>query len=202
MKLPDEDFCFLLEHAAIRRYRHGRLLFERGDEGTCAFLILGGKVELFIEDRHSRTVITRKENGELFGMLALLGRQGRTAPAMTLEDSRLGVIGKFAFERCLSERPELRAAIFRDLTATIGELTLRLSTVSLDAYGRLRFCLSRLAGEADGAIEGSWTRQQLAELAGCRREKVARIISELKRGQWISCDKKRLVVLRPLPERF
>jgi CRP-like cAMP-binding protein len=147
-------------------------------------------------------MITRKESGELFGMLALLGRQGRTASAVTLEESRLGVIGKFTFEKCLSGRPELCAAIFRDLAATIRELTLRLSTVSFDAYGRLRFCLNTFVSDADGAIESSWTQQQLAELAGCRRETVARIISELKRGRWISCDKKRLVVLRPLPESF
>ncbi len=166
--------------------------------------MLAGEVEIFVKDCHGRTVIARKGMGELFGELALLTGQGRTASAVTVEDSLLGVISKCAFEQCMSARPALLAAILRDLAATIGELTLRLSTLSLDAYGRLRFCLSALARETDGVavVDGSWTQQQLAELAGCRRETVAKIMSALKRGNWIRADNKRIAILRPLPEAF
>jgi CRP-like cAMP-binding protein len=204
MRLSEDDRHFLVQHASVRRLRRGHLLFERGDDATCLFVVLAGEVEIFVENWHSRMIIARKEMGELFGELELLGEQDRSVSAVAVRDSLLGVIRKCCFEQCLSARPELLVAILRDLAATIGEMTLRLSTLSLDAYGRLRFCLSRLARETEGVavIEGSWTHQQLAELAGCRRETVAKLMSELKRGQWVRSDKKRITILRPLPEDF
>jgi CRP/FNR family transcriptional regulator, cyclic AMP receptor protein len=204
MMLSEGDRNFLLEHAVVRRYPRGHLLFDQGDDATCLFVVLEGEVEIFVENCQGRTVIARREIGELFGELELLGGQDRTASAVTVRDSLLGVIRKCAFEQCISARPELLAAILRQLAVAIGEMTMRLSTLSLDAYGRLRFCLSRLVRSSDGfgVVEGSWTQQQLAELAGCRRETVARILSELKRGHWIRSDKQRIMILRPLPENF
>jgi CRP-like cAMP-binding protein len=204
MMLSEGDRNFLLEHAAVRRYRRGHLLFDRGDDATCLFVVLAGEVEIFVENCQGRTVIARKEIGEIFGELELLGGHDRTESAVTVRDSLLGVIRKAAFEQCISARPELLTAIIRHLAVAIGEMTMRLSTLSLDAYGRLRFCLSRLARQTDGfaVVEGSWTQQQLAELAGCRRETVAKILSELKRGQWIRSDRQQITILRPLPEQF
>jgi CRP/FNR family cyclic AMP-dependent transcriptional regulator len=204
MMLSEGDRHFLLEHATVRRYRRGHLLFEQGDDATWLFVVLAGEVEIFVENCQSRTVITRKKIGELFGELELLGGQDRTTSAVTIQDSLLGVIRKRTFIHCMSSRPELSRLILRDLAVAIGDMTMRLSTLSLDAYGRLRFCLCRLARETDGVavVEGSWTQQQLAELAGCRRETVAKIFSELKRGHWIRWDKQRITILRPLPEDF
>ena len=80
----------------------------------------------------------------------------------------------------------------------------RLSTLPLDAYGRLRYYLISLARETDGCVvvQGLWTPQQLADLAGCRRETVQKILCELTRGGWIRCDRRRITILRELPENF
>jgi len=204
MMLSEGDRTFLLEHAAVRHYRRGQVLFDQGDDATCLFVVLAGEVEIFVENWQGRTVIARKKIGELFGELELLGGLDRIASAVTVKDSLLGVMRKCAFEQCIRARPELLTAILRHLAAAVGEMTLRLSTLSLDAYGRLRFCLSRLVRETDGVavVEGSWTQQQLADLAGCRRETVAKILSELKRGHWIRSDRQQITILRPLPEEF
>jgi CRP-like cAMP-binding protein len=204
MKLSEDDRRFLLENATVRRYPRGHFLFKQGDNGDRLFVVIAGEVEIFVEDCNRRTVIARTGTGDLVGDVALLSGQGQTASAVTVRGSLLGIISKCAFEQCVSARPELLTAILRDLAATIGELTLRLSTLPLDAYGRLRFCLERLAHEADrvAVIEGPWTQQQLSELVGCSRETVARIMSALKRGRWIRCNKKHITILRPLPEVF
>ena len=80
----------------------------------------------------------------------------------------------------------------------------RLSSLPLDAYGRLRSCLDRLARETNGCVvvQGLWTQQQLAELTGCRRETVQKILCELSKGGWIRCDRRQITILRPLPEEF
>jgi CRP-like cAMP-binding protein len=90
------------------------------------------------------------------------------------------------------------------LAVAFGEMMMRLSTLPLDAYGRLRSCLVSLARDTNGCLvlQGLWTQQQLADLAGCRRETVGKILCELSRGGWIRCDRRRITVLRELPEEF
>jgi CRP/FNR family transcriptional regulator len=204
MGLSEDDRHFLLEHAAVRRFRRGHLMFGQDEDATCLFLLLEGEVEIFVENCHGRTVIARKEIGDLFGEVELLSGLQRTASAAAVRDSLVAVISKRTFEQCISTRPALLGAILRDLSVAICEMTMRLSTLGLDAYGRLRFCLSKLARESGGGtvIEGRWTQQQLAEFAGCSRETVAKILSELKRGQWVQHCHQKITLLRPLPEVF
>ena len=205
MVLADGDRNFLLEHATVRRYRRGHHLFHQGDDATCLFVVVDGKVEVFIEnDQAIRTIIDRKESGALFGEIELLSEQYRIASAVTLTDATLGVIRKCVFEECVQARPQLLAAAARDLAVAFGEMMTRLSTLPLDAYGRLRYHLTSLARETDGCVvvQGLWTPQQLADLAGCRRETVQKILCELTRGGWIRCDRRRISILRELPEDF
>jgi len=205
MALAESDRNFLLEHAVVRRYRRGHHLFHQGDEATCLFFVLEGELEVFIENGQAdRAIIDRKESGALFGELELLGGQDRIASAVTLSDATLGVIRRCVFEECVRAKPELLRAVARDLAVAFGEMMTRLSTLPLDAYGRLRYYLTRLARETNGSmvVQGLWTQQQLAELAGCRRETVGSILCELKRGGWIRCDRRQITILRPLPEEF
>lgn len=207
MILAEEHRNLLLQHATVRRYRRGQCLFHQSDEPTSLFLVLEGEVEIFIVVENGqafRTIIDRKESGALFGELELLGGQDRVASAVTLSDATLGVIRKYVFQQCLQARPELFAAIVEHLAVAFGEMITRLSTLPLDAYGRLRFCLNSLARETNGCVvvKGLWTQQQLAELTGCCRETVQKILCELTNGGWIRCDRRQITILRPLPEEF
>jgi CRP-like cAMP-binding protein len=204
MMLSEADRNFLLKDAAVRHYGRGHHLFNQGDDATCLFVVLEGEVEMFVVNGEARTIIDRRESGALCGELELLGGQYRIASAVTLRDSKLGVIRKCAFEQCVRAKPELLAAIVRHLALAIGEMMEGLSTLPLDTYGRLRFYLGRLARETGGfvVVQGLWTQQQLAELAGCRRETVSKILCELTKNQWIQSEKQRTTILRPLPESF
>jgi CRP-like cAMP-binding protein len=205
MVLEESDRNFLLEHAVVRRYRRGCHLFHQSDEATSVFVVLDGDIEVFIENGQAdRTIIDRKESGALFGELELLSGQDRTASAVTLTDATLGVIRKGVFQECLGARPGLLAAVAHHLSVAFGEMMKRLSTLPLDAYGRLRSCLNSLARDINGSVtvQGLWTQQQLAELVGCRRETVQKILCELTQGGWIRCDRRRISILRELPEDF
>jgi CRP-like cAMP-binding protein len=129
--LSEEDRRFLLSQAAVRRYRRGHPIFSKGDDATCLFFVLAGEIEIFIVNGCGRTVIARTEVGELFGGLELLSGQQRTASAVAIRDSLLGVIYQGGLERAMTARPELLTAIIRDLAATVAEITMRLSTLSL-----------------------------------------------------------------------
>jgi CRP-like cAMP-binding protein len=59
--LSEEDRRFLLSQAAVRRYRRGHLIFSKGDDATCLFVVLAGEVEIFIVNGCGRTVIANKK---------------------------------------------------------------------------------------------------------------------------------------------
>jgi CRP/FNR family transcriptional regulator, cyclic AMP receptor protein len=202
--LSEEDHAFLREHATMKAYRKNCHVFSKGDDGDHFFLILEGQVEIYVENDTSRTLICRMGPGEFFGELSLLTGGPRTASVMTIEDSRFAMLRKQSFSECLMQRPTLWVAMVRQLVRLVSELTEKLSMLGLDAYGRIRFFLYRLVREVDGelVVEGHWTQQHFAELAGCARETVAKIMTELKRGGWIRCEKRRIVLLKDLPDRF
>jgi CRP-like cAMP-binding protein len=204
MVLSESDRNFLLERAVVRPYERGHYLFNQGDDVTCLFVVLEGEVEIFVQNCQSRTVIQRKQSHALVGELEWLSGQDRIASAVTVTDSLHGVIRKRAFEQRIEARPELLAPVSHYLAVTVGEMMMRLSTLPLDAYGRLRSCLNTLARETNGSavVQGSWTQQQLADLLGCCRETVCNIICALKKGQWIEYENRRIKILRPLPAHF
>jgi CRP/FNR family transcriptional regulator, cyclic AMP receptor protein len=201
MVLWESDRNFLLERAVVRPYERGHYLFNQGDHVICLFAVLEGEVEIFVQNCQARTVIQRKESNALVGEVEWLSKQDRIASAVTVTDSLRGVIRKRAFEQCLETRPELFAPVSHYLAVTVGEMMMRLSTLPLDAYGRLRSCLNSLARQTNGStvVQGSWTHQQLADLVGCRRETMSRFICALKKGQWIEYESQRIKILRPLP---
>jgi CRP-like cAMP-binding protein len=194
----------LLETSRVRRYARNQLLFERGEDGDDLFIVLDGEVEIFVDDHNSRTLVARKGPGSVFGELAPLNGGRRIASAVTLEDSRLAVVHRQTFIRCLDSSAELRRALQCHLISLVTELTARISTMNLEAYGRLRYCLYSLARERDGVLEvpGRWTQRHLAEQTGCTRETIAKITSRLKNGGWVSFERRRIVIHRELPEEF
>jgi CRP/FNR family transcriptional regulator, cyclic AMP receptor protein len=194
----------LLPYAGQRFVRRSHTLFERGDDGREVYLVLNGQVEIFVDHWRRRTLISRKRSGQIFGELALLGGGTRTASAITVEDSCLGVVPRCNFDRCLDENPGLKENLLRDQIDLIGQLTMRVSTASLDAYSRLRFSLLDMARPAqDGlAIPNRLTQRDLAAHAGCTRETAAKIMVALKRGGWLRFESNRVLILKTLPERF
>ncbi len=197
-------YLALLPYASERRFGRTQVLFECGDDGDSMFLVLKGQVEIFVDYRKRRTLISRKWPGDVFGELALLGDGKRTASAVARVDSCLGVVQRSDFDRCLEENPRLRQMLVRDQVDLIGQLTMRVSTTQLGAYSRLRFSLLEMARPGSEGLEipGRLTQRDLAAHAGCTRETAAKIVATLKRGGWLRFERDRVVILKPLPEKF
>ena len=73
----------------------------------------------------------------------------------------------------------------------------------LDVYGRIRKLLGTHAKTEDGKLlTERLTHQDIADRVGSSREMVSKILKDLKMGGYIDIDKKRIEVLKPLPERW
>ncbi|OGT04268.1 MAG: hypothetical protein A3F73_08090 [Gallionellales bacterium RIFCSPLOWO2_12_FULL_59_22] len=67
----------------------GELIFEAGDAGDCAYLIEAGSVEIFIPDQGAERKVSSMAKGEMFGEIALIDHQPRTATVRAAEKTVL-----------------------------------------------------------------------------------------------------------------
>ena len=73
-----------LEHL---NYQSGNQIFHEGDKGDCAFLIQSGSVDISTRKDSKFFRITTLGEGELFGEMALIDDEPRTATATALEET-------------------------------------------------------------------------------------------------------------------
>lgn len=196
----------LAERGEIRRYRKGTLLIQEGDQGETIFIILSGRLRAFSVGENDREITYGVYGaGEYLGEMSLDGGP-RSASVITLEACQCAVVSRRTLERFIAERPEfafelLAKVIRRARVATLNARQLALN----DVYGRLKLLLGALAVlQADGTLRVAerLTHQEMANRLGCSREMVSRLMKDLERGGYVSVQDARLVLSKPLPQRW
>lgn len=205
-EIPEGDLERLVAAAVKKTYPKNSVIINEGDEAGSLFIILSGRVQAFLSNESGRTVtLSTQEGGSFFGELSLLDGEPRSASVMTLEPTVCILIPRRAFQLWLQEHPDAALSIIRSLTRRVRLLTESVRGLALsDVYGRLAKSLSGL-GVADGetwVIDPKPSHQDLANIVGCSREMVSRIMKDLARGGYIATEGKTLRLLRKLPSSW
>jgi CRP/FNR family cyclic AMP-dependent transcriptional regulator len=197
----------LARRGVVRRYRKGTVLIEEGDRGDTLYVVLAGQLRAYSANAAGKEITYGLYGpGEYLGEMSLDGGP-RSASVITTADSVCAVVGRVELERFIAEQPgfafELLAKVIR--RARAATLTARQLALN-DVYGRLRDCLLQLAGppDADGrcALREPVTHLDLARRLGCSREMVSRLMKDLELGGYIGAARRRLALLKRLPDRW
>jgi len=122
-----------IERATFERsFAPGEPLMRQGDDGDCLMVVQDGHVEVRVALGDERHVLKRAGAGEVFGEMALLTREPRTADVVAVEPVRALVLPVDEFHRLARTNPGLAEVLSR-LTAT------RLGKASLDALSGKEF---------------------------------------------------------------
>jgi diguanylate cyclase len=100
--------------ASQRLLESGEVLFREGEIGHEAFLVESGTVEIYVERPEGRRVLALLGADDLFGELALIGDQTRSASACATATTRLSVIT----HETLAEHLERASPLLRHLLRT------------------------------------------------------------------------------------
>ena len=94
----------------------GDYLFEEGNPGTAAYLILSGEIEIRTGTHSSapRTV-THLGKGEVVGEMSLLDSRPRTAAALAVTEVEAIRVSRFAFRARLDEMDPIMRSIMKTL---------------------------------------------------------------------------------------
>lgn len=205
-EVPEQDLAKLAMSAVKKTYPKNVVVINEGDEAGSLFIILGGRVQAFLSNESGRTVtLSTQESGSFFGELSLLDGEPRSASVITLESTQCILVPRHAFRVWLQEHPNAALSIIHSLTRRIRHLTESVRGLALsDVYGRLIKTLNNLA-VADGpiwVIDPRPSHQDLANLVGCSREMVSRIMKDLVRGEYLAIAGKKIRINRKLPSSW
>jgi CRP/FNR family cyclic AMP-dependent transcriptional regulator len=206
-EIADPVLAKLAEGAVVKNFPKNVVIINEGDEAGPLFIILSGKVRVYLSNREGRTVILSEQRaGSYLGELSLLDHEPRSASVMTLEPSVCAIIPKQVFSNWVSAYPEdAGLALIRGLTRRIRMLTDNVRSLALsDVYGRLAKVLHDLAvsdpeREGEWLLEGKFSHQELASLVGASREMVSRILKDLTKGGYVVNEGKKIRILKRLP---
>ena len=81
------------------------MLFQEGDEGHAAYLVVTGRVEVLKAGPDGAQRLAVLAPGEVLGELAILTREPRSATVRALEETTLRVMDRAAVEREMEKIP-------------------------------------------------------------------------------------------------
>ena len=203
-EVPDAALEPLANCASRKSFLKNTLIISEGDPAGPLFIILSGKVRVFLDSEAGKSVtLGVQKSGSYFGELSLLDDEPRSASIMTLEPTLCALIPKQAFVNWLRAHPEDAAlGVMRGLTRRIRTLTDNVRGLALyDVYTRLSKILHGLAVVENDEllIREKVSHQELANQVGSSREMVSKIMKDLANGGYLAMEGKVVRILKPLP---
>jgi CRP/FNR family transcriptional regulator, cyclic AMP receptor protein len=180
----------------------GTTLFVKGDPGTAVFIVLSGTVKITIPSLDGReATLNLIHAGEIFGEIALLDGQPRTASAIAAIDCELMVIERRDFLSLVHGEPKVAMKLIELLCARLRVASVRMEElVFLNLQARLAHLLVRLLAKQDGAAHKkslTITQQKISEMLGTSRESVNKQLQTWAKRKVISLKRGAIVVLEP-----
>ena len=94
-----------------KAFAAGAEIFRSGDPGDCAYIVDEGEVEITIPYGARHSVVNRLGPGEIFGEMALIDKEARTASAIALGEVELIPIDRPMFQVLVRDDPDFAQTI-------------------------------------------------------------------------------------------
>jgi len=111
----DSDLSALADRAKLRSLPKDRMVFKEGAVADSLYIIVSGKVKIFLTDETGNEVILdTKGAGHYFGEM-MLDYRPRSASVITLEPSEFAVISRNDFKTFLRKHPDAAEQVILNL---------------------------------------------------------------------------------------
>jgi CRP/FNR family cyclic AMP-dependent transcriptional regulator len=189
-RLSRDEMDEFIARAQTRNYPAGHMLFSKGDPGDSLFTILSGQVRISVLSEAGKEVILNiLGSGEIFGEIALLDGNARTASASTIGDCELVTISRQDFLSFLARHPQVNQRLLEVLCARLRWVSTSYEDLLFlrlpHRLARKVLFLAENFGESDqGAIRTSvpLSQQELANMTGATRESINKLMRQWERG--------------------
>lgn len=201
----EEDELERFSRVAVpRSFPAGTRVFHEGDSSDVCYIVREGTFRVTREHSDGRAItLATMGRGEVFGELAMLDRDVRSASAEAITDGELLALPANDVRALLTRHPEIALKLVAALVRRLRAANVRLSRQSFQTVpSRVAGVLSQLVAEAtpgNGAENGEVTirmnQADLAQLAGTSRESVSRFLADLERSGVVRSGRGRVTIL-------
>jgi CRP-like cAMP-binding protein len=162
----------------VIRASKGSAILRRGDTSSDVFFVLDGRLQVLLYSVNGREVSIRDlGDGDMFGEMAAIDGELRSASIVALDDSRLLAMSRADFRSIIETSPQASMWLLGQLSAHLRIMTERVFELSaLNVQARLHCELLRMAARSPDGLEVSPapTHAELANRIGTHREAVTR----------------------------
>lgn len=199
--VPEEALEKVLSLAISRSYTKNQTIFLQGDPGDALHGIAAGRVLISASGIDGKDVsLNIMKPGDVFGEIALLDGQPRTANATTMEDSEVITVHRDHFRALLQSEPSLAIHLLELVCRRVRwttELVEESALLSVSArLAKRLLSLIELSGEASS--EGQVLRisqNDLAQFLGITRQIVNQYLQNWRKKGWVELGRSKIIVL-------
>lgn len=190
----------LAQHALLRRFTRGEILFWEGDACAGLHIIHQGGVKLSRTSQTGRQLILRivDQPGASFNEVPVFDGGNNPVNAIALNDCQVWVIRKEHMQLSLQHNPDQASTILVRLADQLRYFVDRIAELAFyQVTNRLARLLLRLPENQLNGSEGQRpiTRDELAARLGTVREVVVRSLRELEQTGAIQIERRRILIL-------
>ena len=193
--LTQTQLDWVSKHAHRRIFTAGMNVMTVEQPGEAVFIILHGTVKIHIEQGGRDVILSVLGSGDLLGEMSLIDSVGRSASALTLENSLMLWMDKTTFNYLLDNFPPVARNLVKILSARVrlSDQVIQ-SLATLDVNGRVARQLLAFAERygrdvADGVqVRIVLTQGDLADLVGASRKRVNQAMVFFKEQGLVSTD--------------
>ena len=118
------------------RVSEGDIVYKKGEMAEQMFVVMSGKVRLYLADSASGIWSEELAKGDFFGEGSLLEALPRETTAVAMEDSELMSISRGTFMRMIRQNPEISVKMMQRLTQRNRELTIGFESNGFESNGK------------------------------------------------------------------
>lgn len=198
-----DQLCRYAKYTVLKR---GATIFAKGDPGHSLYAVISGTVKISISSPDGRNAILNMVGpGEVFGDMAVLSGQPRSADATANTNCEIYVIDRRDFLPFVRSQPALSMKFIELLCERLRRTSDQVEQVILrDLPGRLASVLFGLAERRKLELESQTiviTQQEISEMVGMTRESINKQLRAWSSRGWVRLEHGAIVVLDPVSLR-
>jgi predicted RND superfamily exporter protein len=106
--------------AGLQQYAKGTTIVREGEVGDTMYAIISGSVDVVRGEGAAAQTVARLERGQIFGEMALVLKEPRSATVVTAEETELLRFNEKTLRRIRGRFPRLAIKLYRNLTFILG----------------------------------------------------------------------------------
>lgn len=201
--LSPEVLKMLSAASHLSTYPGNAVLFVEGQMPRGAFVLCSGKAKLSTTSREGKVLILKiAEAGEVLGLSAVISGQPFELTAETAGPCQVNFVERDALMRLMEKNGEFgmhaSQALSREFQSAYRDIhDLVLSRSSAGKLARLLLSWTPIREQFEPPeirVRSSLTHEEMAQMIGSSRETVTRLLSELRKKEFIRLDGSTLII--------